>query len=122
MNPNTIRIIDKWAGQPICFFLTMLKTVSPSFGKKPVDSILFIKLIEQGATVLAYSAIKKAVDLVGRENVYFCVFEENRPVLDILDMIPKENVIVIRQSNLVIFLLDILGLLIQDRLITTNLM
>ena len=115
MNPNKIRIIDKWVGRPICFFLTVLKSISPSLGKKAPKSILFIKLIEQGATVLAYSAIKKGVEMVGKENVYFCVFEENRPILDIMKILPEENIIVIRQSNLFIFLLDILGLLLKSR-------
>jgi len=57
-----------------------------------VRRILFVKLAEQGATVLAYPAIQRAVEMVGRENVYFLVFEENRFVLDAMDVIPEENV------------------------------
>ena len=30
-----------------------------------------VKLAEQGATVLAYPALRRAVEMVGRENVYF---------------------------------------------------
>ena len=77
--------------------------------------ILFIKLIEQGATVLAYSAIERAVEMVGRENVYFCVFEENREILDILDVIPRENITPIRHKKFHQFLWDILKFLIQVR-------
>ena len=43
---------------------------------EPVRKILLIKMIEQGATVLAYRAIERAVEMVGRENVYFWVFPE----------------------------------------------
>ncbi len=45
-------------------------------------NILFIKLAEQGSTVLAAAAIQRAVDMVGRENVFLAVFAENRFILD----------------------------------------
>jgi ADP-heptose:LPS heptosyltransferase len=57
-----------------------------------------------GATVLAYSAIKRATEIVGRKNVYFCVFENNRPILDILYIIPSENIITIRGKTFFSFL------------------
>lgn len=64
-------------------------------GVPQVRRLLFVKLAEQGSTVLAYPAIRRAVELVGRENVYFIVFDENRFILDALGLIPKENVITI---------------------------
>lgn len=102
MNPQTIRKIDYWFGQPICFLLTLLNFTTPSKGIP--KKIIFLKFIEQGATVLAYSALKKATELVGRDNVYFCVFENNRPILDILDIIPQKNIISIRDKSLFSFL------------------
>jgi len=66
---------------------------------KKVSKILFIKLVEQGSTVLAYSALKRAVKMVGKENVYFAVFKENRFILDILDIIPPSNVFEIDFKN-----------------------
>jgi len=115
MSPNTIRIIDKYVGQPICAFLTVLRRVFPTRRQHEPCAILFLKLVEQGATVLAYSAIKNAVDRVGREKVFFCVFQRNRPILDIMDVIPKDNVIEIRQSNIFIFMIDIFKLLLRCR-------
>jgi ADP-heptose:LPS heptosyltransferase len=102
MNPNTIRVIDYWFGQPICALLTLFNTSSPKTTKS--KKIVFLKFIEQGATVLAYSALKRATELVGKENVYFCVFEANRPILDILDIIPEKNIISIRDKSLLSFL------------------
>lgn len=61
--------------------------------------ILFVKLAEQGSTVLASSAIRRAVEMVGRENVHFIVFDENRFILDALGLIPKENVITMSFKN-----------------------
>ncbi len=77
--------------------------------------VLFLKLIEQGATVLAAPAIRRAVARVGRDNVYFCVFRENRPIIDILGLIPPENVIEIRHDTLPVFLLDALRALARIR-------
>jgi ADP-heptose:LPS heptosyltransferase len=66
-----------------------------------VGSILFVKLAEQGSTVLAYSALRRAAEKVGRENVHFLVFRANRFILDALDVIPRENVIAIDDRSLV---------------------
>jgi hypothetical protein len=77
MNPQTIRTIDYWFGRPICCLLTLFCSSFSSKTHKP-KKIVFLKFIEQGATVLACSAIKCATEIVGRENVYFCVFESYR--------------------------------------------
>src|ERR1051326_499499 len=114
MNPQTIRKIDFWFGQPICFFLTLFRTYFPTRSAKP-KKIIFLKFIEQGATVLAYSAIKRATEIAGRENVYFCVFGNNRPILDILELIPYENVITINEKNIFSFLFSSLSALRRIR-------
>ncbi|MEK6614830.1 MAG: glycosyltransferase family 9 protein [Bacteroidota bacterium] len=104
MNPNTIRQIDYWFGQPICFLLTLFRS---SFSNSHTPKkIIFLKFIEQGATILAYSAIKRATELVGKENVYFCVFENNRPIVDILDMIPQANILPLSDKSFFSFIID----------------
>jgi len=120
LKPETIRIIDIWIGRIICFVLTLVRRLMDTLGhsrleERPVRKILFIKLIEQGATVLAYSAIKRAVGMVGRENVYFCVFAENREILDILNLLPTENIYSIRHKRFSQFLWDISKLLLEVR-------
>ncbi|MBA4396039.1 MAG: glycosyltransferase family 9 protein [Syntrophus sp. (in: bacteria)] len=120
MKPETIRKIDIGVGKIACLTLTCLRRVldrinPPDQNPAPVKKILFIKLIEQGATVLAYSAILRAIDKVGRQNVYFCVFEENREILDIIGVLPRENVFVIRNRQFSLFLLDILRSLYRIR-------
>jgi ADP-heptose:LPS heptosyltransferase len=61
---------------------------------------VFIKLAEQGSTVLAWPAISNAIARVGRDRVYFLVFEENRALLDALEWIPRENILSIRARDL----------------------
>src|SRR5580765_32403 len=100
---NAIRWIDRWIGIPVCFVLTGVRRLT-DLGKHPhvprLRAILFVKLAEQGSTVLACAAIRRAVDLVGRNNVYFLVFEENRFILDVMALLPRENVLAIRHDNL----------------------
>jgi ADP-heptose:LPS heptosyltransferase len=66
----------------------------------PPLRILFVKLAEQGSTVLAYGALRRAAEMVGRENVFFLLFAENRPILDLMGAIPPENVIAIDARGL----------------------
>ena len=100
-----MRHIDRWFGSAVCFLLTGLRKVSllasiskPAAPEKP-QSILIVKLAEQGATVLAYKAISKAIEMVGKENVYFLVFGENRFVLDAMNVLPEKNIFTIDTEN-----------------------
>src|SRR6516164_5503860 len=103
MNVARMRLVDRWLGVPVCFALTIFRKVfsrrraasAPSPGR-----ILFVKLAEQGSTVLAQAAIQRATDKVGRANVYFLLFGENRPILDLLDVIPQENIVAIDARGL----------------------
>jgi ADP-heptose:LPS heptosyltransferase len=101
MRQNTIRFLDYWIGQPVCWLLTRHRDIFESKSKEqnPPRRILFIKLIEQGATVLANSAIDRAIQLVGRENVFFCVFAENKFILEVMGKIPNQNIISLDLSH-----------------------
>ena len=107
MRTTTIRFLDYWLGVPACAILTLVRRVLPDRQARP-QNILFLKFIEQGATVLAQDAIRRATNAVGRDNLYFCVFESNRAILDVLDTVPPGNVISIRDRGLVAFAIDFL--------------
>ncbi len=120
MKPQSIRRIDLWLGRPICLALTLLRRVGQVLLPRaseppPLRKILLIKMIEQGATVLAYRAIERAVQLVGRQNVYFWVFDKNRAILDVLGLIPKENVLALRADRPISFAVDIVRTLWKVR-------
>ena len=120
MNPHTVRRVDSWLGKPICFALTLLRRVgsilrTANRDSEPVRKILLIKMIEQGATVLAYRAIERAVERVGRQNVYFWVFDDNRFILDLLDLVPPQNVLTVRTKGMFVLGLDLLRTAWQAR-------
>lgn len=112
MKPDTIRRLDAIAGKPICAALTAIESVRRVFRFSsrytPPKKILFVKLIEMGSSVLAYSAFEEAARMVGRANIYILLFEPNRPILDILDCFPAENILTIRDSRLSLFIGDLL--------------
>jgi len=101
MNVKALLRLDTRLGVPLCFAFTIVRALAG--GAPPPGaprSILFIKLAEQGSTVLAYPALRRAVEMVGRQNVYFIALEDNRFIVDLLDVIPVENVITIPQKTL----------------------
>lgn len=79
----------------------MLRRIWPFGGAPESDrkGVLILKLAEQGSTVLASQAIRDAAAQHGAANLYFLVFEENRFILDALEIIPPENVLTIRTQN-----------------------
>ncbi len=80
--------------------LTLLRRLSGGDrADGPVRSILFLKLAEQGSTVLAHEAVRRAVERVGRQNVHFLVFEENRFIVDVIGLVPTENVHAVRTRS-----------------------
>jgi ADP-heptose:LPS heptosyltransferase len=103
MGTAAMRRIDAWVGVPLCALLTLARRIIDLFRrtpKGPVERILFVKLAEQGSTVLAYAALRRAVEAVGPKNVYFLAFEENRFILDAMEVIPPENVVTIRATGM----------------------
>jgi ADP-heptose:LPS heptosyltransferase len=107
MRTDTVRFLDYWLGVPGCALLTAVRRLVPERLRQP-RRILFLKFIEQGATVLAQDAIARAAARVGRDNLFFCVFESNRAILDLLDIVPAANILRIRDQQLHTFAIDFL--------------
>ena len=102
-NTPLFQLMDRWVGGAACQFCECLRILGGLFPKGQSagrKGLLFIKLAEQGSTVLAGAAIRDAVEKFGRENVWFLVFDENRFILDAHDLIPQENVLTIDTSSL----------------------
>jgi ADP-heptose:LPS heptosyltransferase len=93
--------MDGIIGPILCFLATGLRRLAPERSSQALPrSILFIKLSEQGATVLAAAALREAVRRVGRDQVHFVTFTGNREILDLMEIIPPENVIELDNHSL----------------------
>jgi len=104
LDTRKLQFIDRWIGMVVCGVLSLIRRLSgaPEAGniaRKPTK-ILFVKFAEQGSTVLAHHAICRAIEMVGRENIYFLVFQENRFILDVMDLIPEANVVTVGHKNI----------------------
>ena len=112
MDVKSMRRVDRLIGVPACAVLTVVRRfVDLLLRRNPHPAprrIAVIKLAEQGATVLAYSALVRAAAMVGAENLFFVVFAENRFILDLLRVVPPDNVIVIRTNGLLRIAVDTL--------------
>jgi ADP-heptose:LPS heptosyltransferase len=119
LRTGTIRFLDYWLGVPACALLSgvrrLIAAASRARHYQPPRKVLFLKFIEQGATVLAQDAIARAAARVGRENLYFCVFESNRAILDVIGTVPAANVIRIRDQALVTFVFDFMRAVLAAR-------
>jgi ADP-heptose:LPS heptosyltransferase len=114
-----MRLVDRWVGVPVCAALTVVRRLDDLLLRRkprnPPKRIAVIKLAEQGATVLAFSALSRARSMVGAENLFFVVFSENRFILDLLEVVPNDNVVVIRSDGVVRLVADTLRAVLRLR-------
>jgi ADP-heptose:LPS heptosyltransferase len=105
LDTRMLQFIDRWIGMFICGMLSFVRLIAGNRNNAQAvhvpKKILFVKFAEQGSTVLAYHAVSRAVEMAGRENIYFLVFEENRFILDAMRLIPEVNVITVGHKNIV---------------------
>lgn len=109
MKVKSMRLLDRWVGLPISAALTLVRKLEDVIRREAPDPprrILIVKLVEQGATVLAEPALRRAIEVAGADNVFMVVFAQNRSILDILDVIPPANVITIRCTGLGVCAID----------------
>ena len=95
MTVNTMRIIDKWVGIPLCFLISpfcWLADLLRGARKKTPDTsrTLFIELSEMGSALIADPAMRK-LRLEASADIYFVIFKKNYKSLDILKTIPEDH-------------------------------
>src|ERR1039457_4562390 len=107
MNIKFERAVDRFLGVPICGMLSMLAR----FGSKPDAKtaprrLLVILLSEMGSLVLAQPMFVRLKQQYPGVSIYALVFGRNREVLDLLDVMPRENVLVLNDRSLRGFVSD----------------
>ena len=103
MNLGFLHFVDYWVGIPLCLAVTVLERIRAVLVRRPPTPparIVLIELSEMGSAVLAYPAIREAVERVGRHNVWFMIFERNREGVSVLGAIPDENILTVSDRSL----------------------
>jgi ADP-heptose:LPS heptosyltransferase len=109
-----MRALDFWVGVPLTFLLTILRRIrrfvdSAGPASSPPRNILFIQLAEMGTMVVAYPALRKARELFPDARLYFLCFEQIRASVEVLGIIPPENIITIDARSLLSLVRDTLA-------------
>jgi ADP-heptose:LPS heptosyltransferase len=104
VNPQLMRTIDFWVGIPLTFVLTVARRILHvlGFAASPAGAprnILFVQLAEMGTMVVAYPALRKARQLFPDATLHFLCFTEIRASVEMLDIIPSENIITINAHS-----------------------
>jgi hypothetical protein len=104
LNPDLMRVIDYWVGIPLVFLLTLVFRVQRFMGlaTSPVGrprNILLIQLAEMGTMVVAYPALKKTRELYPDATLYFLCFAQIRSSVEMLEIIPSENIITVNPHS-----------------------
>ena len=101
MNIKFQRTVDRYAGVPICALLSLLDRIR---GKAKVSAtprrILIILLSEMGSLVLAHPMFARLKQKYPDASIHVLLFAKNREVLDLLGVIPEENVLTLDDSSL----------------------
>lgn len=104
MKIETQRLIDRLVGTIICrifsIYYKIFKKESPPDG---TDRILIILLSEMGALVLGYPMLQRLKQKFPTASLHILLFEKNREVVELLDIIPSENIISINDSSMPVF-------------------
>ncbi len=110
MNIKFQRAVDRFAGVPICAMLSLVERVRIFLASKktpPVPrKILVILLSEMGSLVLAQPMFVRLQKEYPDATLHALLFHKNREVLDLLQVIPQENVLTINDHSLFAFVVD----------------
>ncbi|MDX1958863.1 MAG: glycosyltransferase family 9 protein [Leptospiraceae bacterium] len=117
MKPDSMRLIDYYAGVPICFSLHILSklfSIFPRTKKEFPKRVLLIEISEMGSAILVDPAMQKLKKETNAE-LFFLIFKKNAPSLHILQTVKKENILTIRDNNFFTIVTDVLKFIWQAR-------
>ena len=116
MKIETQRRIDHYVGTIIC---RIFSAYYKFFKKEPrpdeTKRILIVLLSEMGALVLAYPMFQRLKEKFPEASLHIMLYEKNREVVELLGVIPSENIIAINYDSLPVFAKTVLGALSQMR-------
>jgi ADP-heptose:LPS heptosyltransferase len=103
MNVDTLRLLDRFIGIPLCWILTLVRWIErlarPNRSLPPPRKVLIIKLSEMGSTVLAYPALAELKTRRPEVELFFLVFKNNAAIVDVLDLAPSVNIIMVDMGS-----------------------
>jgi lipopolysaccharide heptosyltransferase II len=116
MKIETQRRIDHYVGTIIC---RIFSAYYKFFKKEPrpaeTKRILIVLLSEMGALVLAYPMFQRLKEKFPEASLHIMLYEKNREVVELLGVVPPENIIAVNYDSLPVFTKTVLGALSHMR-------
>ena len=108
MNVEFQRRLDSKLGPPICAVLSFLDWFrrKPTLGGSPPRRILVILLSEMGSLVLTQAMFTRLKQRYPGASIHALVFAKNREVIDLMDLIPRANVLTLDDRSFMRFATD----------------
>jgi len=116
MNINFQRKVDRYLGAFICRLLSLFhrKSQDEDDGFQ-AKKFLVILLSEMGSLILAYPMLQQLKKRYPEASLYGLLFARNKEVLTLLDVTAPQNILTIRDTSLIDFVIDCLRALNQIR-------
>ncbi len=116
MNLQLQRAVDRYLGVPLCVLLSVANRLRRRVRREgPPRRILVILLSEMGSLVLARPMFARLMADYPDASLHVLVFAGNRQVLDLLDIVPPENVLTLDDRSAASFMRDSLAVLRRVR-------
>ncbi|MCE9635243.1 MAG: glycosyltransferase family 9 protein [Planctomycetes bacterium] len=112
MRVSTMRAVDRGLGRPACAILTGVRRVLPERAppaSADVRRVLFVKLSEMGALVLACPAFAEARRTFPNAEIWLLCFDENAEIAEVAAEFPRERIVTVPSKGVVSTLTGILG-------------
>lgn len=112
MKIDAQRAIDRWAGVPICALLSLAERLLPRRTPAvPPRNVLVVLLSEMGSLVLAQPMFARLKDRYPGVALHILLLGKNREVVEMLGVVPPENIVAIDDGSLASFARDSLAAL-----------
>ena len=117
MRIETQRFIDRHVGTVICRIFSLYYRLFKKKESKAAENrkILIILLSEMGALVLAHPMFQSLRQKFPQAELHVMLFEKNREVVELLDIVSPDHIITVNDSSLPAFFRDTLTGLIRIR-------
>jgi lipopolysaccharide heptosyltransferase II len=100
MNITFQRAVDRYVGVPVCALFSLVDRFrQPAPAVVLPRRILIILLSEMGSLVLAHAMFSRLKHKYPGASIHALVFAKNREVLDLLGVIPPENVLTVSDRS-----------------------
>ncbi|MBN1830463.1 MAG: glycosyltransferase family 9 protein [Deltaproteobacteria bacterium] len=99
------RWIDRHVGSLICRLLSALPSRKRPSHHTP-RKILVILLSEMGSLVLAYPMFRRLQEKYPEASLYVLLFDQNKEVLELLDILPGHHMLTLRNNSFLNFATD----------------